>query len=135
MPTPRIAFTQALQPIDRITLNDVSDGIANELTEIATDSQVTIHIDDDKVPIHPSLHQFTKEEQTEWKYRGGEDFEIVGTVHATKYKEIEKIAKKRNVQLTKIGTVSYNEQRKGQVFVRRDNTVQPLLTGGFQHLK
>src|SRR5699024_6283339 len=45
-PTPRIEFARKASKINRIALNDVSDGIANELQEISDASNVDIIIDD-----------------------------------------------------------------------------------------
>src|SRR5699024_2548119 len=40
LPSPRVGFATSLQRINRVSLNDISDGIANELNEIARASQM-----------------------------------------------------------------------------------------------
>lgn len=134
-PEPRVTFSTALQDIDRLSLNDISDGIANELYEIAEDSNVTITINDELIPIHPELKQFSLEKQNEWKYFGGEDFELVGTVSPDDWLRIEQIAEKISLQVTKIGKVTYNNESNGQVFLIKNDKKFLLKKDGYIHLK
>ena len=46
-----------MSQFDRVALNDISDGIASELNEIAIASDVDIEIDDALIPTHPSFSQ------------------------------------------------------------------------------
>lgn len=133
-PTARVDFAKHLEILKRVTLNDISDGIANELYEIAQASQVKIVIEDDKIPVHASFGQFTKQEQHDWKYFGGEDFELVGTVPAQDWARIKEIAEKVNIPITKIGTVAYNEDNKGQVYVQADGKQHRLGKHGYIHM-
>src|SRR5699024_7599821 len=50
MPTPQIEFANALGGINRLSLNDISDGLANEAREIAEASKVTINLLDEAIP-------------------------------------------------------------------------------------
>ena len=52
MPQPHIAAGHICSSFPRVTLNDVSDGLASELNEIAEASCVMIEIEADKLPIH-----------------------------------------------------------------------------------
>src|SRR5699024_472681 len=61
-PRPRVDFSQRLAPLKRLALNDISDGIANELHEIANSSDVSIEIEDGAIPISDGLRLFTEEE-------------------------------------------------------------------------
>lgn len=135
MPTPRVHFATSLQPINRLSLNDISDGIANELYEIATASNVTITIQDDQIPVHEKLYQFTDEQRFHWKYFGGEDFELVGTVSKTDWPVIKEVAEKQQVLVTKIGRVIYNEETNGKVFINKDGKISRLEKRGYIHMK
>lgn len=135
MPEPRVTFANGLHEINRMALNDISDGIANELHEIANASGVTITIDDDKIPVHLNFSQFTTEQQFEWKYFGGEDFEIVGTTSMDNWHRIEKIADSLALPVTIIGDVTYNEKLDGQVFLRKGDQIEPLKKMGYTHIK
>lgn len=134
-PSPRIAFAEKLKQLDRVTLNDVSDGIASELNEIAETSKVTITIDDSAIPIHDSFVQFHKQDQHHWKYFGGEDFELVGTVSEAEWESVKEIAKKTNTPITKIGRVAYNEEKSGHVYVQMENGIEQLNKAGYNHFK
>lgn len=135
LPNPRVLFSTSLKKIERMSLNDISDGIANELYEIAEASNVTITIDDKLIPIHPQLSQFPLEKQTEWKYFGGEDFELVGTVSPNDWPYIQQRAKEIRLQVTEIGKVTYNKDSNGQVYVIKNNQKHLLNKGGYVHLK
>ena len=133
-PTPRVDFATSLNDISRIALNDISDGISNEAHEIAEASDVSLHLYDEKVPVHLYLQQFKIEKQTKWKYYGGEDFELVGTVSEQEWPKVQQIAQQTNTKITAVGYVS--ERKEGTVFVHnKDNSIYQLEKKGFIHLK
>src|SRR5690606_6923872 len=135
MPTPRVHFSTSLNHINRIVLNDISDGIANELREIAEESQVNIIIDDRHIPVHSNFYQFTEKQQYEWKYFGGEDFELVGTASEKDWCQIQEVAEKLKLRITKIGMVTYDKSLVGQVYLKKDNQLHILQKLGYSHLK
>lgn len=134
MPIPRIEFSQRLHNISRLALNDISDGIASEANEIAEASQLSIIFYEDKLPVHPSFHQFDTELQHKWKLFGGEDFELLGTVAKNDWDEVQQVARSLEVQITEIGYVSCDHP-VGQVFLQRKNEkLQRLEKKGYNHL-
>lgn len=134
MPTPRVAFAQALQGIKRVSLNDISDGIASELHEIAVASKVAIEIDDINIPLHPSMTQFSQEMQHQWKYFGGEDFELVGTIEEHSIDILKEAAKVTNTKISIIGKVLPYESGHS-VYMKQDGRSVPLPKDGYVHLK
>lgn len=132
-PEPRIHFAKQLQPLKRLALNDISDGLANELHEIAESSDVVIEIDDHAIPLSRGLQTFPKHEQDTYKYFGGEDFELVGTVCKNDFPFVKKVAEKLRVNITEIGSVSYNRERNGKVFVTKNGRVERLRKLGYVH--
>ena len=135
LPEPRIHFSSALGKIPRLSLNDISDGLANEASEIAEASQVTIHLFDEKIPVHPSFHQFDQEDQQRWKYFGGEDFELLGTVSEENWLSVKKTAERTNIEITKIGYVSSGKENSGNVYVHKEsNDIYHLPKKGYIHL-
>ncbi|BAC12600.1 thiamine monophosphate kinase [Oceanobacillus iheyensis HTE831] len=132
-PEPRVAFAQALESLDRVSLNDVSDGIANEASEIAEASNVSIVLRENDIPVAPSFYQFTYEQQYQWKLSGGEDFELLGTVAKGDWAVVNEAAEKTNTQLTVIGSVV--EEEKHPVYIE-DNAMRKVLKkSGYTHLK
>lgn len=132
-PCPRIEFAYKLRTIERVALNDISDGIANELHEIAVSSNVTITIDDAAIPISDGLQLFSKKQQHEYKYFGGEDFELVGTVNRADFPLVQASGGQLGIKVTEIGLVSYNKERNGKVFVYQDGKISRLLKHGYVH--
>lgn len=130
-PEPRITFTQAIKLIDRVCLNDISDGISSELNEIAKASNISIIINDELIPVNKELKSLTKEQIIKYKYSGGEDFELVGTTSDENWIEIKKIAEKEKIKVTQIGKVIKSE--KPEVYL--DSYNQILKSGGYIHLK
>lgn len=136
MPTPRIEFAKGLQHINRLSLNDISDGLANEAREIAEASQVTINLSENAIPISPSFSQFPPTLQHQWKLFGGEDFELLGTVSENDWPQVKKAASKTNTFISKIGNVTANENNKPcEVYLLRDNDKSILKNEGYIHLK
>lgn len=132
-PIPRIEFARALSALKRVALNDISDGISNELHEIASSSAVTLTIEAEKIPISEGLKQFPKDKQDEWKLFGGEDFELVGTVNKDDFPFVQQIGESLSVTVTEIGNVAYNRQRQGEVFIKKDGFIERLEKLGYIH--
>lgn len=131
VPEPRVTFAQLLNKIDRLSLNDISDGLSSELNEIAKASNVSIMINDKDIPVNKELKKLSDNQQIKYKYSSGEDFELVGTTSKKNWNQIKQAAKKAGILVTKIGQVvtSTNER----VFV--DNYNQILKSNGYIHLK
>src|SRR5699024_5771517 len=135
-PTPRVTFANKLASIGRIALNDVSDGIANEAYELAKSSHVDIHLLDEKIPVQSKLyHHFTEEQVKRWKYFGGEDFELLGTVSEEEWPIVQAIAEESNLLITKIGKVSHVLEQNPTVRVLKEGHWSTLQQLGYTHLK
>lgn len=133
-PTPRITFSNLLENVKRLSLNDISDGITNEAAEIAEASQVTIHLCDENIPIHPSLQQFPYQLKNNWIYNGGEDFELIGTVAREEWAKVKEAANKTKTPITKVGYVTYNSETNGNVYLWKNNKKERLIKKGYTHL-
>lgn len=137
MPEPRVKFASALSLCKRVALNDVSDGIGNELYEIASRSQVNMMISDKYIPVHPSLSQFTKQEQQRWKLFGGEDYELIGTVPEVDWQTVKQTADRLSLQVTQIGRVipTYFKASPKVFLKKMNNEIIQLSKQGYTHLK
>lgn len=135
MPSPRIDFAKGLVDLEGLALNDISDGIANEAAEIAEASGVHINLYADKIPVQEAFVQFPLDLQYEWKYFGGEDFELLGTVSASNWLSVKEVAKNLGIDVTNIGNVAYNETDVGRVFLHEGNKKLLLKKSGYTHLK
>jgi thiamine-monophosphate kinase len=132
LPEPRVDFSRQLD-FPRVALNDISDGIGSEAHEIAAASDVSITLLDECIPTSAGYSQFPADLQAKWKYFGGEDFELIGTISPDHWEDVQRAAERTNTQVTKIGYVSSEDP--GSVFVVKQGTKMKLSKAGYTHLK
>ncbi|MBK4206023.1 thiamine-phosphate kinase [Bacillus spizizenii] len=131
-PQPRVSVGRLCSSIKRAALNDISDGLASELNEIAEASCVSIEIDESILPVHsdlPKLHSNWKE----WALFGGEDFELTGTVSKEEWEVLKQECEKRQLPITKIGHV--REKTESNVILKTEKTTMALEKKGYNHFK
>lgn len=134
-PEPRVSFARRLLPLERMACNDISDGIANELGEIALASDVDIIIDEAAIPVNPYFRQFSHTNQFEWKLFGGEDFELTGTVAKEHWPVLQKEAELLDLRITKIGMVIPKKGSSPIVYLNHSNRLTRLDRDGYIHLR
>ncbi|OIS56105.1 thiamine-phosphate kinase [Bacillus subtilis] len=131
-PQPRVSVGRLCSSMNRAALNDISDGLASELNEIAEASCVSIEIDESMLPIHsdlPKLHRNWKE----WALFGGEDFELTGTVSNDEWEVLKQKCETHQLPITKIGHV--REKTESNVILKTDNGLRILEKKGYNHFK
>lgn len=92
----------------QISLDDISDGLAQEAWEIAEASGVSIVIEEEKIPLSPAVLQYaekTGQNPSVWAWNGGEDFQLLGTIPPAGWEALVWEAKRRNWRITCIGKV------------------------------
>ncbi|SFE90513.1 thiamine-phosphate kinase [Alteribacillus iranensis] len=105
-PEPRVQEGRAAAKIDPlISLNDISDGLASELNELAEASNTSIELWETHIPIAKELKNFPEKNYWDWIFYGGEDFELVGTVRESDWPILENEIEKTESQLYVIGRV------------------------------
>ncbi|WP_255298539.1 thiamine-phosphate kinase [Brevibacillus dissolubilis] len=115
--------------------NDVSDGLASELWEVAEASGVTIHIDQERIPIHPDVRGFARQEDRDpyqWAFFGGEDYQLTGTVAQEHAEALQRLFEENGLSVTLIGRVEAGE---GPNLLMTDTygTTQVLHKAGYNH--
>ena len=127
-PIPHVECGIIARDLGATSMNDISDGLSSELNEIAKASQVTMYIDESKLPIHPEVQAYCESHQMSPyvpMWTGGEDFQLVGTIPAEKAEGLP------SETFTIIG---YVKAGHAQVMVERNGqwiTVEPK---GYNHL-
>lgn len=134
MPSPRVEFALELIRLPRLSLNDISDGIASEVHEIADASKVTIVIQENKIPVHSSYGQFDTNKQFKWKLFGGEDFELVGTVPKQHWNCVQEAATLHQIKVSKIGYVVEQDSRSNVLLQLENGKKVSLQKDGYNHL-
>ncbi|MCM3620312.1 thiamine-phosphate kinase [Sutcliffiella horikoshii] len=129
-PKPQVALGRILSSYGRVSLNDVSDGLASELLEIAEASQVDILINKETIPISDDLRDYNPDKALTWAMTGGEDFELVGSIPAADWGSLYKECMASGINITKIGSVQIGQ---GQVFLKTDEGLQKLKKEGYNH--
>ena len=132
LPTPRVNFSSGLKNINRVALNDISDGLASEANELAEASQLSIYLDASEMPRSDALKQFSMSKQLNYILNGGEDFELIGSVSPTNWGELRQVAEKTNTPIKKVGYVK-NEDNQGKVFLKKDTQIEVLEATGYVH--
>lgn len=126
-PHPQVECGIMVRQANGHALNDISDGLASELHEIAEASGVTIHIDESKLPIHPDVALYAKMTNTspyDPMWYGGEDFQLVGTISEN---DLPSIAK----QVTVIGKVLKGEPQV--LATNPEGRERKILKKGYNH--
>ncbi|MFD2369626.1 thiamine-phosphate kinase [Brevibacillus sp. GCM10020057] len=117
-------------------LNDVSDGLASELWEIAEASGVAIAIDADQVPIRAEVSSYAAEagkDPLDWAFYGGEDYQLVGTAEADGVAALAEQFAAAGIPFAVIGSVEASADGKPAVTCARAGRSMPLAKAGFNH--
>ncbi|MFY0545931.1 thiamine-phosphate kinase [Brevibacillus sp. H7] len=116
-------------------LNDVSDGLASELWEIAEASGVTLVIKASAIPIAEATRKYGEKvgkDPLHWALFGGEDYQLVGTVDEAVSESLALRFADSGVPFTVIGRV---EEGKPFVWMHTDQERVPLHKAGFNHFQ
>lgn len=127
-PTPRVNIGAILANFPRVSLNDVSDGVASELNEIAEASNISIVLHSAQLPAHDKLAQFEKAHY--YMLYGGEDYELIGTIAPEYWQELQNACHSENVPITKIGHV---QEGPPAVYIEGNGNSELLKKKGYNH--
>ncbi|ASB90879.1 thiamine-phosphate kinase [Bacillus sonorensis] len=131
-PEPRVKAGLICSRYQRVALNDISDGLASELNEIAEASRVSIDIYQDSIPTHSELHKLHSDWE-EWVLFGGEDFELAGTISSDQWERFAQECSSCGVPVYKIGQVVQSGEAK--VFYHSGQDRILLEKKGYNHFK
>ena len=130
-PEAQIQLGKMLREAGVTSLNDVSDGLSQELNEIAAASKVIINLDKDKIPLSEETIRLGKRLGTDplnWAFTGGEDYELAGTMSRKNWEKI-----KGSLPVTEIGIVC--DKGSGQVFIKSKNETVLMIPKGYDHFR
>jgi thiamine-monophosphate kinase len=133
-PLPKVEIGIKLGKDHLVTaMQDVSDGIATDLSHICKASNVSAIIDANKLPINGLVQRISSEinhSPLDLALFGGEDYQLIFTSSRENSSQIQKIAKESSVPITKIG-----ETREGpaQVLLLKDDHTKDISFKGYEH--
>ncbi|WP_240377466.1 thiamine-phosphate kinase [Bacillus piscicola] len=132
-PEPCVEAGRVIASVDaEASLNDISDGLASELHEIAEASHCTIELDKNKIPVAPELQVFSEEQYWKWIFFGGEDFGLTGTVREKAWPRLQREMDKKELDLYPIGRVQAGSPA---VFIVNGERRESLQKKGYNHFK
>lgn len=107
MPRPHVEEGRLLAGShSRISLNDISDGIASEANEIAEASGVTLTLFYDRLPKSGELADYLPEQQEQWILNGGEDYILMGTMPREIFRDMQRKFNENGMLLFEVGIVT-----------------------------
>lgn len=131
MPTPDLKLGLALAPY-WTSVMDSSDGLARSLHTLARASGMRIRID--RMPAVPDLGQFARANKLlaeELVLQGGEEYLLVGTIRAGRFREASRAARNCGGRLIEVGLV---EGRGTGVVLKDEGGLRPIEDAGWTHL-
>ncbi|MBX5437698.1 MAG: thiamine-phosphate kinase, partial [Alicyclobacillaceae bacterium] len=134
-PQPQVAAGQILRESGATSCNDISDGLANELNEIAQAGGVRLRVQADRVPVAPAVRNFARrrgEDPLAYAWYGGEDYQLVGTAPSFAFARALARCESIGVKLTPIGRV---EAGDGVVAEWPDGRLERIEPRGFNHFQ
>lgn len=105
-PRPQVKTGQLLAAHGATSMDDVSDGLASELHEIAQASNVSIRVLGERIPLSPEIREAAAvlgKEPLDYALYGGEDFQLLFTMDPGQFAIINSIDP--GAVITKIGEV------------------------------
>ncbi|MBE3573460.1 MAG: thiamine-phosphate kinase [Moorella humiferrea] len=134
-PTPRVEETRAAVEAGGLTAaDDISDGLAREIKEIASASGVGALLYGEQIPISPDVREAAAaygKDPLDYALFGGEDFELLWTCRPEAVEEIRRaVAARCGTPVTVIGEIVPAAEG---VNLRYQGCRRPLLKGGYTH--
>ena len=113
---------------------DLSDGLSGDLHHVCEASRVGADIELSRLPISPACRAYAGKQNMDpgtLALAGGEDYELLFTVAAGDEQKLERQARARRFQITKIGTI--RPRRSGLHALALDGTRAPLPITSYRH--
>ncbi len=132
-PLPQVLAGQVLRAAGASSCNDISDGLASELNEIAAASHVRLRIEASRIPLHPAVRNSGRRkgrDPLEYAWYGGEDYQLVGTAAPFAFARALAQLEAQGITLTAIGRV---EPGDGVVAEQLDGRLEIIEAKGHNH--
>ncbi len=120
LPEPRIDLGISLSNIVN-SMIDISDGLVQDATHLAKNSNLSIELDIDKVPV-PIINKLDKNKILDSALYGGDDYELLFSCNPSKDIFLNKLSSKTDIKITKIG---FFKEFKDVYLKFKDSTSKP----------
>jgi len=131
LPEPRLALGKKLLGLANASM-DISDGLVQDLGHICEESKVGATIRRPLLPLSKPAAAMIKNDEKLWDkiVGGGDDYELLFTVPASKKQEIGALAAKLDLPLTVIGEIIVGDSVQ---LLDENNKTVPLANKGYRH--
>ena len=119
-PQPRVDLGISLINIAN-SMIDISDGLVQDATHLAKNSNLSIELDLDKIPI-PEIKKLDKKNILNSALYGGDDYELLFSCNPSQDNILKKISSDLNIKLTKIG---FFKKYKDQYLNFKNSVLKP----------
>jgi len=132
IPQPRLDLGRKLVGIASACM-DISDGLVADLGHICIASKVSAIIEKEKIPLSPAAKAILKTVPKFWDsiFSGGDDYELLFTVPVAKEKELQALAPKLGIAITRIGNIVKKTREK--IVVLEKHQPLRLKNKGYSH--
>lgn len=131
-PWPQVRAGAMIAAAGAASMDDISDGLASELHEIAAASNVSVQIQASLVPLSPEVRHAADlfgKNPLDYALYGGEDFQLLFTMDPEQFRQLQ--ASDIGAKAVKIGEVFPPGQ--GVTMVREDGQIEKLYPRGYNH--
>ncbi len=115
-------------------MQDISDGLATDLSHICQESEVRALIHENKLPCLPELEILCKNQnikRNDLILKGGEDYQLVFTVYEDRCKELEDLIEQHlDISITAIGKIS---EGRGVLLETIESEKVDITFQGYEH--
>ncbi|HHW91665.1 MAG TPA: thiamine-phosphate kinase [Firmicutes bacterium] len=136
-PQPRLREIRALLSTGAVrAVNDVSDGLAKDLREIAESSGIGAELWPEELPISSATRAVAAaagQDPLAYALYGGEDFELLFTADPERVDAVLACGQREGIPLRVIGEVK--PVAAGLTLRWQDGRVEPLRPGGWEHFQ
>lgn len=118
-------------------LNDISDGLASEVWELAEASCCRIELDESAIPLAEELVAYAERagaDPLQWILYGGEDYHLAGTVAEQDVERLAELFREKRIGFYPVGRVLAG--RLPEVYLKKSGgEVVPLGKKGYNHFQ
>lgn len=133
-PKPQVKAGRVLAAAGASSADDVSDGLASEVNEIAGASKVGMRIYADRIPLSDALKEAAAlfgKPAVDYALYGGEDYQLLFTINPARYSA--GLADEAEITLTVVGEVVAADE--GIMLIGTDGSSNRLTPGGYNHFR
>ena len=133
LPKINLNFSKYLNKFANTSI-DISDGLLIDLNKMINNQNISSEIYYDKIPISNNLKIFLKENFLEKKkfIFNGDDYQILFTAKKSDRQKIERISRKTNTKITKIGKILSKKKFKFKL-LNGDKVIKLAKMPGYEH--